>query len=232
MRHQQRWLCATLVPIVVVLEVLWCTCNGSSFDNSSTSVATTGADHHSEAQHRENEDCVGAYDAWMQELRLAHMKLRRSRAARDSDLYRRGHDDDVPQELEDVFDLRVVVDRPSTADDDVFFAERVGGGRISRESMLIEQLRARSKLLKAHKQDVHRGRIKAHDEHAQAVTKQWKVPAPKAFWRSLMSAVQQSFTIIFDGVCFMCLVVVPWRMVTEMRTEPHRRRRVPTRAAC
>jgi hypothetical protein len=175
-----------------------------------------------------------AYNRWMTELSRRFDTFTQSLhdvSAQRSEWSHGDDDGDVAHDFNDVLDLRLndgdVLEGPRkgsvvadvvTSDDDVFFHEHVSGGRIVKEDLMVLHLRAFKKRDMHHKHTVFHDRVTFHRDHVQNETKKKKVRRfVGSVWSWWMRWVWRHCQVVIDILAFVVLIVVPWRMVLEMR---------------
>lgn len=180
------------------------------------------------------DECEVAYQQWMTTLARRFDEFSKASRVLDG---RRSHDVDAQSEsgegpahdFNDVLDLRfeesdvleaggATAGDVSATDDDAFFHEHVSGGRIVKEDLMVLHLRAYKRRDMRHKHAVFHERLEHHRVGAQNATKHRRVPrfvgSVAAWWvRWMWSHVM----FIVDVLAFVVLVIVPWRMILDMR---------------
>jgi hypothetical protein len=179
-------------------------------------------------------DDGAAYNRWMAELSRrfdTFTQSLRDASAHQSEWSHGDDDGGVAHDFNVVLDLRIddgdvlegprkvsVVADDVTSDDDGFFHEHVSGGRIVKEDLMVLHLRAFKKRDMHHKHTVFHDRVTFHRDHAQNETKKLKVRRfVGSVWSWWMRWAWMHCQVVIDILAFVVLIVVPWRMVLEMR---------------
>lgn len=176
-----------------------------------------------------------AYNSWMSELErrfdLFTDSLRVASEHQTSYEHVDNDDeDDIAHDFNDVLDLRLndadVMEGPggkvnlgaTGEEDDIFFHEHVSGGRIVKEDLMVLHLRAFKKRDMRHKHRVYHERVQFHQDHTRNETRQKKVRRfVGSVWSWWFRWAWKHVQFVVDVAAIVALIVVPWRMVLEMR---------------
>lgn len=170
------------------------------------------------------------YDEWIQSLGNRYDALALAKERKDAAWRRETpHAGDVAQEIGDVFDIRTPFVRDTDiigADDGAdaaFFAERVSGGRLSREELMVEHIRARARASLRHQRLVHDQRIQRHRAHGEQLLQ--AVQLTRRVSNKTSSFITSAIVIIVDHAALIALVALPLYMFADMQRRQGRRRK-------